>query len=69
MGENIYAWRCNLRLSQKELAEKCGVSQQMISFLEINQRTPSLKLAKCLAAVFGITVDELISGRPKNADV
>ena len=64
MGETIYAWRCNLHLSQEALAEMCGVSQQMISFLESNQRTPSLKLAKRLASVFGITIDKLISNEP-----
>lgn len=61
MGEHIYALRVNLGLSQQDLAKKCGVSQQYISFIENDKKLPSLKIAKRLAEILGVTLDRLIS--------
>lgn len=60
MGYNIYALRCNLKLSQKELAQKCGVTQQFIQRLEKGVANPSVRTLIKLASALGVTVDELI---------
>lgn len=63
MGERIRALRVNLGLSQMELARKCGTSQQHISFIENNERLPSLRILRKIAEIFHVTVDDLISER------
>lgn len=41
-------------MTQKELAERCGVVRQTISNIELGINKPSIKLAKELAQVFGV---------------
>ena len=60
MGYNIFTLRNNLRLTQEELAQKCGVTQQFIQMLEKGKKNPSVSTLKKLAAALGVTVDELI---------
>lgn len=60
MKNNVYALRNNLKLSQAELAKQCGVTQQFIQLLERGKRSPSIKTAEKLAAVLGVTLDELV---------
>ena len=51
MGVNLYKLRKNKNLTQAELGEKCGVSQQMIALIEIGERNPSVETAKKISAV------------------
>jgi transcriptional regulator with XRE-family HTH domain len=60
LGYNIFTLRNNLRLTQEELAQKCGVTQQFIQMLENGKKNPSVSTLKKLAAALGVTVDELI---------
>lgn len=60
MGEIIFALRNNKKLNQRQLAEKCGVTQQFIQMVESGKRTPSLNTAKKLAEALGVTIDDLI---------
>ena len=50
-------WLIDLRkkanLTQEELGEKCGVTQMMISNIELGTRRPSVKLAQSLAIILG----------------
>lgn len=48
------------KMTQVELAERSGVSQQAISFYEIGRSYPNLDNAKKIADALGVTVDELI---------
>lgn len=48
------------KMTQVELAERSGVSQQAISFYEIGRSYPTLDSAKKIADALGVTVDELI---------
>lgn len=43
--------------TQKELAEKAGVSQAHISAIEVGNKEPSVQMLRTLADVFGIPVD------------
>lgn len=47
-------------LSQLELAEKTGMTQQRISAYELGKRQPDLDTLKLFADFFGITTDELL---------
>lgn len=40
-------------MTQERLADACGVTRQAISHIEASKRTPSIPLAKSLAAVLG----------------
>lgn len=56
---NLKTYRTNTGMTKKELAQKVNIHIDYISMIERNARTPSFKLAKRMADVFGITVDEL----------
>lgn len=59
MENKIRDRRKHLRLSQKQLAEKCGVSRQTVNAIENNKYDPTLSLAFRLAEELQLTVDEL----------
>lgn len=62
LGENIYKFRTEKHMSQGDLADALEVSRQSVSKWENNAAVPELeKLAK-LAELFGITIDELVTG-------
>ena len=60
LGHIIFVLRHNLSLSQAGLAARCNVTQQFVQQIESGKRTPSLKVAKRIAAALGVTVDYLI---------
>ncbi len=57
------------QLSQKELANKAGVSRQTIFLLETGQSDPSLSLALKLANVFACQIDDLFSVLDRELDL
>lgn len=59
MENRIRERRKELGLSQKELAQKCGVSRQTVNAIENNKYDPTLSLAFHLARELQLTVDEL----------
>ena len=63
-GEAIKKKRESLGLTQQELAEKLFVSRQTVCRWENGSRCPDLVMAKKIALVLGISLDELI---PKEA--
>lgn len=46
-------------LSQQELAIKVNVTPKYIGFLENNERTPSLKVAKEISLVFNLPIEQI----------
>ncbi|MEY3666651.1 MAG: hypothetical protein RL572_191 [Pseudomonadota bacterium] len=60
----IALFRVERGLSRKELACALGVNPQTIGFLERGSYSPSVELALKIAAVFGVSVDELFSLSP-----
>lgn len=46
--------RSNAAMTQKELAQRCGVVRQTISNIELGVTKPSVDLAKKIADVFGV---------------
>ena len=59
MVNTIREKRKQFKLSQEDLAKKCGVTRQTINAIENNKYDPTLALAFCLAKELGTTVDEL----------
>ena len=60
----ITLFRTERGLSRKDLAERVEVNPQTIGFLERGDYSPSVELALKIAAVFGVSVDELFSLSP-----
>lgn len=58
--DNLYFQRTKAGLSQKELADKLFVSQQMVGALETGLKAPSINMLMLLADVFGCTVNDLV---------
>lgn len=59
MNKRIVKLRKKLGLSQREFAEKAGISVGFMSYLENGQRSPSLATAIKLSAALGISLDAL----------
>ncbi len=59
MYNNIKKLREELKLTQKELGERVGVSRQAINALETGKFEPSIWLAHDLACFFGVSIEAL----------
>lgn len=55
----IRAWREYFNLTQQALAEQAGISQPALARIEKSDAKPRLSTLKKLAAVLGISVDQL----------
>lgn len=62
LGNTIYRLRTQRDMSQGDLAEALEVSRQSVSKWENNSAVPELEKLIRMAQVFGITLDELVSG-------
>lgn len=63
-GELIKRARQNSKITQKDLAEKVGVSYQMIQAWENNRRNPKTETLKKIAAALNVQWFELYSDDP-----
>ncbi len=63
---NIKKLRQQNHMTQKELAQRVGVSKAMISAFETEMRYPSYDVLIKLAATFGVTTDFLLGLEKKN---
>ena len=59
MKNRIRVERAEKRITQQELAEKCGVSRQTINAIEAGKFIPSTGLALKMARTFGKQVEEI----------
>lgn len=64
-GNYIYELRSRARLSQSELAAKVGVTNKAVSKWEVGKAKPSVETIRKLAALFQISVDDLLKMREK----
>lgn len=62
LGETIYRLRTEKGMSQGDLAEALSVSRQSVSKWETDGSTPDLEKLIKLSQLFGITLDELVTG-------
>lgn len=63
LGKRIAMFRKEKGLKQEELANLVNLSPQAISKWENDQTCPDISLLPELARIFGVTVDELLSGK------
>lgn len=59
-GVKLKELRINAGLTQKQLATQIGVTKSVISFYELQERTPSPAVLVKLAAVFHVSTDYLL---------
>jgi len=57
---NLKTVRKKQKITQVELSEASGVTQQNISEYELGLKTPKLDTAVKLASALGVTLDELV---------
>ena len=62
LGTNISRLRAEKRLSQGDLAEVLEVSRQSVSKWETDSSVPDLNRLMKLSQLFGVTLDELVTG-------
>jgi transcriptional regulator with XRE-family HTH domain len=60
-GQVVRKARQDLRLTQRELAEKLGVKPAHIAYLELDRRRPSLPLLARIAEILGLDREMMIS--------
>lgn len=60
IGENIFRFRQEKKLTQENLADYLGVTKSAVSKWEKNQSTPDILLLPQLATFFAVSVDELL---------
>lgn len=61
IGRNIHIILYDKKMSKSELAEKVGISQQMVSEIVAGNKAPKVSTLIKIANVLGVTVDELIN--------
>lgn len=61
MKNRIRVERAEVRMTQQELADRCGVSRQTINAIEAGKFIPSTVLALKIARTFQKTVEELFT--------
>ena len=62
LGATISRLRAEKKLSQGELADALGVSRQSVSKWETDASIPELDKLVKLSQLFGVTLDELVTG-------
>lgn len=65
IGTRLRERREALGLTQQALARELGVTHQHVSRIESGQAMPSLELVVRIAARFGVTTDELLTGKER----
>ena len=66
LGERLVNLRKQKHLSQEEVAYKLNVTRQTVSKWELDQSTPDFDKVVPLCELYGISTDELLTGKVKN---
>lgn len=61
LGNSLFHARKKAGLTQEGVAERLGVSRQMIGKWEADETLPDIRQSKRLATLYGVTLDELIA--------
>lgn len=65
MKNNLKIARVSLSMTQKELANKVGVTRQTISLIEKGVHNPSLSRCKNICSVLNKNLDEIFGEKPQ----
>lgn len=66
LAENVRAHRKAQRISQEELAYRCGLHRTYIGSVEREERNVSLSTLEVLAGALGVSVPHLLTKRAKH---
>lgn len=58
-GERLKYYRSYSKLTQEELAKRCGMKKQSISRYEKSEREPNIQIAKRLADALNVSLESL----------
>lgn len=58
-SEKLKKARKKMRLSQKDVAKKLGISRSMYTLIENGNRNPSIKVLKKMINVFGDQINDI----------
>ena len=67
IGKFIAVLRKSQGMTQKELAEKLGVSDKTVSHWERDESAPDISLIPVIAEIFSVTCDELLRGEKSSS--
>ena len=62
---NLREKRIEKKLTQKQVADMCGITQVAYSYYEIGKRNPKPDMLKKFAVVLDCTVDEILKDPKK----
>ena len=65
-GKKLKELRLQANLTQKQLAERVGVTKSVISFYELQERSPSPDVLVKLSEIFHVSTDYLLGLERKN---
>lgn len=65
-GQRLIASRENHKLSQRELAEKLGITPTRLNYWEKDKREPAIEMIKAIAQVLDVDTNYLIGHQPQN---
>ena len=68
MGQNIRTERKRQSMTQEQLAERAGISENYLGKIERAETTPSLETAVSIAASLGVTVDQMLYGAEQSPE-
>ena len=68
LGRNIRAERKKQSMTQEQLAEKAGITENYLGKIERAETTPSLETTVSIAAALGVTVDQLLYGAEQSPE-
>ncbi len=60
VAENVCKLRADSGMTQQALADKVGVSRQMIQQIERGSKIPSVVLGRDIAVALGVSVEDLL---------
>ena len=66
-GSNFKELRLKYKMTQKELADKIGVTKSVVSYYELQERSPSPEILIKLSGIFHVTTDYLLGIEHKHA--
>ncbi|MBR0278062.1 MAG: helix-turn-helix transcriptional regulator [Clostridia bacterium] len=67
-GDNLYKYRSQSNLSQKDVSEELGIAQSTYSLYENGEREPNLAKIKKIAELYMVSIDELFGFNSKKDD-
>jgi transcriptional regulator with XRE-family HTH domain len=65
LAQNIRAYRLTKKLSQEDLADLCGLHRTYVGSIERSERNVTISSLEVLAKALGVSVPDLLTGKPK----